>query len=114
MIALRVPAAPFQVVTALGPGGRTPPRARPRVGPRRRRRSAPDSGVEDVFVHDRLTGTTDRLSVAIDGSQADGGSSTPAISADGHWVCFVNSATNLLGPGVDRNGVNDVFVRKLE
>jgi len=54
------------------------------------------------------------VSVPIDGAQADGGSSIAAISAGGHWVCFVSSATNLLGPGVDTNGVDDVFVRKLE
>ena len=72
------------------------------------------NGVQDVFVHDRPTGTTERVSVAIDGSQPNGASFSGAISADGHWVCFVSSASNLLGLGVDTNGVDDVFVRKLD
>jgi Tol biopolymer transport system component len=74
----------------------------------------PPGNHQDVFVHDRQTGTTERVSVAIDGAQADAYSSTASISDDGHWVCFVSSATNLLGPGVDTNRVDDVFVRKLD
>ena len=64
---------------------------------------------DDVFVHDRLTRTTERVSVDSAGSQADGGSSSPAISADGRFVAFVSFATNLV-PG-DSNGRGDVFVR---
>lgn len=60
----------------------------------------------DVFVHDRQTGATTRVSVANDGSQANGASDTPAISADGRYVAFVSSATNLVG-----DGQGGVFVR---
>jgi Tol biopolymer transport system component len=67
----------------------------------------------DVFVHDRQTGTTELVSGAIDGAPA-GGSFDGHISADGHWVCFTSAADNLLGPGVDTNGHDDVFVRKLD
>ncbi|HEY8514658.1 MAG TPA: hypothetical protein VIS07_03990 [Candidatus Binatia bacterium] len=63
----------------------------------------------DVFVHDRLTGTTERVSVAADGTEADGQSATPSLSADGRYVAFASAATNLV-PG-DSNGAFDVFVR---
>jgi Tol biopolymer transport system component len=62
----------------------------------------------DVFAHDRLTGTTSRVSVASDGAQANDRSLFPAISADGRFVAFHSDATNLV-PG-DTNGVEDVFV----
>ena len=57
----------------------------------------------DIFVHDRQTGTTERVSVATGGGQANGGDSyTPAISADGRFVAFYSDATNLVGG--DTNG----------
>ena len=55
-------------------------------------------------------GGTERVSVGPGGLQADGtGSYTPAISADGRFVAFQSYATNLLGPGADTNGRDDVF-----
>ena len=63
----------------------------------------------DVFVRDLALGTTERVSVASGGSQSDGYSTFPAISADGRFVAFQSVATNLV-PG-DGNGVADVFVR---
>jgi Tol biopolymer transport system component len=67
------------------------------------------NGERDVFVHDRRTGATTRVSVASDGAQAVGGGSWyPALSADGRFVAFHSYATNLV-PG-DRNGGVDVFV----
>jgi hypothetical protein len=65
----------------------------------------------DVFVYDRLHGTQTRISLADDGSEADGPSSFPSISADGQRVAFSSAASNLLGQGVDQNGVDDVFLR---
>jgi uncharacterized repeat protein (TIGR01451 family) len=55
------------------------------------------NGVYDVFVHDRQTGATERVSVASDGSQANGksGEYGPRISADGRYVAFESLATNL-------------------
>jgi Tol biopolymer transport system component len=64
--------------------------------------------VPDIFVHDRQTGETTRVSVASDGTQASGSSFLPSISADGRTVAFESGATNLV-PG-DTNGVTDVFV----
>lgn len=66
------------------------------------------NGEWDVHVRDRLLGTTTRVSVASDGSQANGGSSQPSISADGRYVAFPSYASNLV-PG-DTNGTYDVFV----
>jgi Tol biopolymer transport system component len=67
------------------------------------------NGATDVFVHDRLTGTTERVSVDSAGNQAAGWSSgTPSMSTDGRFVAFLSAATNLV-PG-DTNGVFDVFV----
>ena len=63
----------------------------------------------DIFVHDRQTGTTERVSVATGGGQATGGSYAPAISADGRFVAFDSSATDLVTG--DTNAVNDIFVR---
>jgi Tol biopolymer transport system component len=68
------------------------------------------NGVEDVFVHDRTTGSTQRVSVASDGAQADRGSFDPAISPDGRYVAFWSPATNLVAD--DTNTV-DVFVHDL-
>ena len=66
------------------------------------------NGVTDVFVRDRLTGTTERVSVSSAGAEANGTSFTPAISADGRFVAFSSDATNLVGR--DTNGAVDVFV----
>jgi Tol biopolymer transport system component len=68
------------------------------------------NGVHDVFVHDRLAGSTTRASVAGDGQQADGPSVGAALSSDGAVLVFESDATNL-APG-DTNGVTDVFVRE--
>jgi Tol biopolymer transport system component len=67
------------------------------------------NGHADVFVHDRETGRTRRISVARDGSQANGPSDAPALSADGNLVAFESSATNLIPS--DTNAYRDVFVR---
>jgi uncharacterized repeat protein (TIGR01451 family) len=49
----------------------------------------------DVFMHDRVTRQTIRVSVSSDGSQGEGNSSTPLISADGRYIAFASSAANL-------------------
>jgi len=67
------------------------------------------NGVADIFVRDRLTGTTERVSVAADGTQANQESRRPALSADGRHVAFYSLATNLVAGGT--NGVADLFVR---
>ena len=67
------------------------------------------NGTDDVFVRDLRSGTTERVSVATDGSQGNSYSESPAISADGRYVAFVSGASNLV-PG-DTNDFEDVFVR---
>jgi Tol biopolymer transport system component len=62
----------------------------------------------DVFVRDRLTGATTRVSVASDGAAGDDWSLMPSISADGRYVAFHSAATNLVGS--DGNFSWDVFV----
>jgi len=70
------------------------------------------NGVTDIFVRDRETGVTRRVSRSTSGREANGGSSFASISADGRFVAFSSEASNLV-PG-DDNGVRDVFVRNLE
>jgi Tol biopolymer transport system component len=66
------------------------------------------NGVTDVFLHDRATGTTRRLSELPGGIGGDAASFDAAISADGSTAAFASAAANLV-PG-DTNGVEDVFV----
>ena len=81
----------------------------------------------DIFVRDTCTDewgdavpgclpTTTRISLAPDGSQANGDSGSTAVSPDralavsfnGRYAAFVSSASNLVAG--DTNGVDDVFV----
>jgi Tol biopolymer transport system component len=67
----------------------------------------------DVFVRDRKSGRTVRVSLGVRSRQARdatrGGSSYPSISADGRLIAFVSSATNLVSRDTNRRA--DVFVR---
>ncbi|WP_104108360.1 PD40 domain-containing protein [Nocardioides sp. 616] len=65
------------------------------------------NGQGDVFVRDLATGTTSRVSIRSDGTQASGTSYDPSISADGRYVAFQSYAA--LFPG-DTNGKADVYV----
>ena len=64
--------------------------------------------VYDIFVHDRQTGSTTRVSIASNGTQADGASYAPSVSADGCYIAFYSYAINLVAD--DTNGVADIFV----
>jgi len=66
------------------------------------------NGVSDVFVHDRGTGSTDRVSLDPSGGSGNGESGTPAISPDGQVVAFSSAASNLVAS--DTNGFWDAFV----
>ena len=69
------------------------------------------NGVPDVFVRDRVAGTTTLISAATDGSRSNrhNGQGGVAISSDGHWVAFQSYASNLvLG---DTNSLGDIFYR---
>ena len=62
-----------------------------------------------MFVRDRALGITERVSVASDGTQANGRSFRPSTSADGRFVAFESLATNLVAG--DTNSSQDIFVR---
>ncbi|MEM8531289.1 MAG: cadherin-like domain-containing protein [Chloroflexota bacterium] len=77
----------------------------------------------DIFVRDRDTDadgvfdepgavSTTRISMGSDGTQANGASFAPAISASGRYVAFDSLANNLVDG--DSNGVRDVFVHDRE
>ncbi len=70
------------------------------------------NGAVDVFVRDRQTGTTERVSVSSTGAQGNGDGDYPQISAGGRYVAFRSDASNLV-PG-DTNGVADIFVHDLQ
>lgn len=63
----------------------------------------------DAFVRNVRTHTTRRISVAFDGGQAIGTSGGDGISANGRFVLFSSSATNLTPK--DGNGRWDLFLR---
>ena len=67
------------------------------------------NNVQDVFVRDRLKGTTERVSVSSASEQGNNLSIRPDFSADGRFVAFYSSATNLVPGGT--NGAFQVFVR---
>lgn len=58
------------------------------------------NGAQDVFVRDRAAGSTARVSVSSSGTQGNGISTYPSISADGRFVLFKSLADNLV-PGSD-------------
>jgi Tol biopolymer transport system component len=66
----------------------------------------------DVFVHDRQTGATTRVSVDLDGVEGNGNSNNPSISADGSFVTFQSDADNLVAG--DTNIAPDIFVDDLQ
>jgi uncharacterized repeat protein (TIGR01451 family) len=59
--------------------------------------------IRDVFVRDLQTGTTVLVSIASDGTQGDHASYNPSISADGRYVAFESTATNLISGGTGDN-----------
>ena len=67
------------------------------------------NGFKDIFVHDRDTRTTTRVSLTSAGWQANGHCYTPSISGDGRYVAFASDASNLVVN--DTNARSDIFVR---
>ena len=66
------------------------------------------NAARDIFVRDRFSGTTTRVSLSSAGVPSNGSSTRPSISADGRWVAFESQATNLVAG--DANGSSDVFL----
>ena len=65
----------------------------------------------DIFRVDLSDGSIERVSVDASGAQATGYSYTPSISADGRYVSFYSTASNLIAG--DSNGLTDVFVKDM-
>ncbi len=73
--------------------------------------SGDTNGSWDVFVRDRVAGTTERVSVASSGAEgnANSGAASLAMTPDGQTVGFDSLASNLVL--IDTNDTPDVFVR---
>lgn len=68
-----------------------------------------NNGRTDIFLHDRDTGTTERINLDSNGQEvSDGDSRYPAISADGRMIVYRSSSQSLV-PGIS-NGEINVFV----
>ena len=68
---------------------------------------------DDIFVRDMVTGTTTLVSINDTGTGSGNGSSiNPMISADGRFIAFTSSASDLV-PN-DTNKASDIFVRDLQ
>jgi Tol biopolymer transport system component len=67
------------------------------------------NGQPDVYLRDRVAGTTTRVSVSSSGDQGNGRSDGPSISRDGRFVAFFSYASTLVSG--DTNGKPDVFLR---
>lgn len=70
------------------------------------------NGFDDIFIRDRQLGTTERVNLHSNGSESNGFSHSPTISAGGRYVSFLSMANNLVDN--DTNGFDDVFVRDRE
>lgn len=70
------------------------------------------NSVADVFIRDRTSNRTRRISITSQGQQADAVSFQPSISANGRLIVFTTLATNLAGPYEvpDTNGLADVYL----
>ena len=72
--------------------------------------TAGDTGGQDVFVHDRLTGTTDLVDVTTAGGRPRFGAWQPAISGNGRFVAFVSASADMAVPA---SGRINVYLRDL-
>lgn len=66
----------------------------------------------DIFLHDRETGETTRVSISSEGKEGDLESIWPSLSGDARFIAFTSSATNLVEG--DTNNLPDVFVHDRE
>jgi hypothetical protein len=64
----------------------------------------------DIFIRDRLLGSTQRVSVDSADNQGNANSNSPYISADGRYLAFASGASNLVPS--DTNDRYDIFVRQ--
>lgn len=66
------------------------------------------NGVDDIFLRDRVAGTTVRVNVDSRGVEANGVSANPVISRDGRYIAYESAATNLVSTA--NNSQYQIFV----
>ncbi|WP_150047268.1 TolB family protein [Methylomonas rhizoryzae] len=66
-----------------------------------------NNGKTDIFVYDVKKASTTRVTQGI-AAESNGDSADPSISANGRWIVFASSASNLVA--ADDNGVDDIFL----
>ena len=71
--------------------------------------AADTNGLRDVYLHDTVTRTTERISVGLAGAEPDGYAAWPSVNQDGTRVAFSSAATNLAHG--DTNSITDIFLR---
>lgn len=72
---------------------------------------ADSNGQADVFLRDRWTASTQRISLSSSGTEANGPSELSDLSANGNFIAFESDADNLVL--ADGNAKTDIFVRDL-
>jgi Tol biopolymer transport system component len=72
------------------------------------------NGCTDVFVRDRTTGTTDRVSVDSAGGEANGFCSDAALSLDGRYVAFLSAASNLVASDANQRSTSSCTTARPE
>jgi len=70
------------------------------------------NGLTDVFVRELQAGTTTLISLNTAGTSGNSDSYEPTISADGRYIAFSSSASDLVVG--DNNGSGHIFVRDLQ
>ncbi len=72
------------------------------------------NGASDIYLRERTTGKTSRVSLNWKGNELNGGTGPhPAISANGRWVAFESSSTNVT-EGSSHSGLYEhVYARNL-
>ncbi|MCB2187318.1 MAG: hypothetical protein KQJ78_12925 [Deltaproteobacteria bacterium] len=70
------------------------------------------NGLTDVYLHDRVTGGTSRVSLAHDGAEGNGSSALPSLNSTASLVAFQSDSTNLVTG--DTNAATDIFLRGIQ
>lgn len=65
----------------------------------------------DIFLRDRALGTTERISTGFDGRDGNNRSFSPVVSADGRFIAYLSSASNLVR-GVSGSSLLFLFDRE--
>ncbi len=74
--------------------------------------AADDNDRHDIFLHDVPSGTTTRVNLGLQRTEANGVSRWPTISDDGRWIAYNSFASNLVGG--DNNGASDIFLYEVK